>query len=537
MYKMNTRARVRSMKAPLLMAALAGVGGLPAARSAAAGDIELVGVGEMPGTASDGLALQPPLLEDGKTPHDRIGGWGSAIAYTGVGSIYLATPDRGPADGTTSYIDRAYLLDVSVTPGAPAPVTISLLRATTLTNQDGALLVGTAAAFDATNSPASRRLDPEGVRLTGEGNFFVSDEYGPFLYEFSPTGERLRSLGVPAKFSIAAPNANAVAELPPGNLAGRQANRGMEGLAISPDGTKLYGLMQNALIQDGALDAANKRVGLSARLLEVDRASGATRELLYPLDNKGNGLNEIVAINDHEFLVIERDGDAGDLAKRKLIYKVDITGSTDVGAIASLPTTGVVPGVVPVAKTLFIDLLDPAFGLKGPNFPEKIEGLAFGPRLADGRLTLLVTSDNDFSVTAPTRVFAFAIATPALPSFAPQELRPQIDVQPQVRHNIVHPGAPGLVPVAIYGSTLLPSRAFDIASLRLAGAKVVTVGPKKRPACARFDENDDGDDDLVCVFDQRDLVVPQGSSSLEFEGATSTGTPLRAHDRARIARD
>ena len=537
MFKTTARARDCLMKAPLMVATLAGVGALVAAGPAWAGGIELLGVGEMPGTASDGLELQPPLLEDGKTPHDRVGGWGSAIAYTGVGSIYLATPDRGPADGTTSYIDRAYLLDVSVTPGAAAPVTISLLRTTTLTNQDGALLVGTAAAFDASNSTASRRLDPEGVRLTGDGNFFVSDEYGPFMYEFSPTGERLRSLNIPAKFLIAAPSADAAAELPPGNLSGRQANRGMEGLAISPDGTKLYGLMQNALIQDGALDAANKRVGLSARLLEIDRASGATRELLYPLDTKGNGLNEIVAINDHEFLVIERDGDAGDLAKRKLIYKVDITGATDVSAIAALPTAGVVPGVVPVAKTLFIDLLDPALGLKGPNFPEKIEGLAFGPRLADGRVTLLVTSDNDFSATAPTRVFAFALGASAVPGFAPQVLRPQIDVQPQVRHNVIHPGAPGFVPVAIYGSALLPSRAFDIASLRLGGAQVVTIGPKKRPACARLDENDDGDDDLICVFDQREIVIPTGSSIIELEGATSTGTPLRAHDRARIVRD
>jgi hypothetical protein len=299
----------------------------------------------------------------------------------------------------------------------------------------------------------------------------------------------------------------------------------------------LYGLMQNALIQDGALDAANKRIGLGARLLEIDRASGATRELLYPLDTKGNGLNEIVAINDHEFLVIERDGDAGDLAKRKLIYKVDITGATDISGIAGLPTSGVVPGVVPVSKRLFIDLLDPAFGLKGPNFPEKIEGLAFGPPLADGRLTLLVTSDNDFSSTAPTRVFAFAIGAPALPAFAPQVLRPHIDVLPHVRHKAIRPGAPGLVPVAVHGSPLLPSRAFDIASLRLGGARVMSIGPKKVAACARFDENDDGDEDLVCVFDQREMVIPEGSSTVELAGVTSTGAPLRGSDRARIVRD
>ena len=35
---------------------------------------------------------------------------------------------------------------------------------------------------------------------------------------------------------------------------GRQPHRGMEGLAISPNGTKLYGAMQSALIQDGEVN-------------------------------------------------------------------------------------------------------------------------------------------------------------------------------------------------------------------------------------------------------------------------------------------
>ncbi|MBS0641298.1 MAG: PEP-CTERM sorting domain-containing protein, partial [Proteobacteria bacterium] len=51
---------------------------------------------------------------------------------------------------------------------------------------------------------------------------------------------------------------------------------------------------------------------------------------------------------------------------------------------------------------------DPSFGLAGDAFPEKIEGLAFGPDLADGRHILFVTSDNDFLDT-PTHVYAFAI--------------------------------------------------------------------------------------------------------------------------------
>jgi hypothetical protein len=35
------------------------------------------------------------------------------------------------------------------------------------------------------------------------------------------------------------------------NTCGRVANKGMEGLAITPDGCTLVGIMQNSLIQDG----------------------------------------------------------------------------------------------------------------------------------------------------------------------------------------------------------------------------------------------------------------------------------------------
>ena len=38
------------------------------------------------------------------------------------------------------------------------------------------------------------------------------------------------------------------------NIVGRQANRGMEGVSLTPDGKWLVGIMQNALIQDHGLD-------------------------------------------------------------------------------------------------------------------------------------------------------------------------------------------------------------------------------------------------------------------------------------------
>lgn len=409
-------AIVRSLGAVSLVALL----GAPVV---AADKPELIGVGAIPGTATDGSGLTG-LLEDGVTPANIVGGLGSAIAYTGFGDLYVMTPDRGPADGTTSYVDRAYVVKVDVRRSHAAPtgyvVAPRILSTRLLGYGWRRFFTGNASAFDATGSPAGARLDPEGIRVGRcGGTFYVSDEYGPFLYEFGPNGRRERVLDLPHKFLIDLPSADPAAELA-GNAFGRQANRGMEGLAISPDGRKLYGMMQNALIQDGGLDAAVSRVGLNNRIVEIDVKTGAVREFLYVLESKSYGTNEILAVNDHQFLVLERDGKAGASAKFKRIYLIDVAGATDIRALAQLPASTVPDGVTPVEKTLFLDLLDPAYGIAGASTPEKFEGMAFGPDLPDGRHLLLVTTDNDFVQTQPSSFFAFAIDPSDLP-FEPQQ--------------------------------------------------------------------------------------------------------------------
>lgn len=411
---MKTTLARRLLGAALVVAATA----LPAQS-----EVRLLGVGVIPGNTLDQSGLTE-LLEDGVTPNNLVGGLGSALTYTGEGDLYLALPDRGPADGTTSYVDRAYLVDIPLRPaGNGYTVTPRVVATRLLRSPQGGLFTGKASAFDATNSAESLRLDPEGVRVAGcGGSFYVSDEYGPFLYEFKPNGKRRRVLSLPSKFLADLPSANPTVELT-SNVAGRQSNRGMEGLAISPDGRRLYGIMQSPLVQDGGLDASLKRVGLNTRLVEIDVHTGAVRELLYVLDNIAFGISEVLAINDHELLVLERDGKAGSSAAVKKVFKIDITEATDIRAVKQLPQSSVPAGITPVDKQLFLDMLDPAFGLAGPGMPEKLEGLAFGPDLADGRHTLLVSSDNDFAASQPTRVFVFAVDPAELPGFEPQEIQ------------------------------------------------------------------------------------------------------------------
>ena len=384
--------------------------------------VTLIGKGSIEGTTLDRSGLLGNICQAGAptncVPKALFGGFGSALTYTGHDNVFLAAPDRGPFDGLTDipYLDRIHFLQIKTDLGAPFPnIRTVLLDTRLLKNQLGQPFVGAAGSFDATDDRRSLRFDPEGIRLGLLGTFFISDEYGPYLFEFLPSGHLLRRLDVPSKFLIRNPNADPNAELL-GNSSGRQANRGMEGLAISPNDRFLFGMMQNALLQDNGLSAGTtNRLGLNNRILRIDLLTGRKQEYVYVLDaiNRGQGVSEILAINDHEFLVIERDNRSNlqtppQAPTRKTIYKIDLTGATDVSAIPSLPAGALPVGVVPVQKTLFIDLLDPALDLAA-TIPEKIEGLAWGPDLGDGRHVLYVISDNDLNPGLATQIYAFAI--------------------------------------------------------------------------------------------------------------------------------
>ena len=396
--------------------------------------ITLIGKGVVSGSALDKSGLTGSICQASDltncVPKSIFGGFGSDLTYSGHDNVFIAAPDRGPFDGLTDvpYVDRVHFLHITTDVGAPFPnIRTVLLDTRFLKNESGQTFGGAAGAFDASDMLATLRLDPEGIRVGSQGTFFISDEYGPYVFEFNRQGHLIRRLDVPSKFFIANPDADPNAELL-NNSAGRQANRGMEGLAISPDGSTLFGFMQNALLQDNGLSpGTTNRLGLNNRILKIDLATGETHEYVYVLDaiNRGQGVCEILAINDHEFLVLERDNRSNlqtppQAPTRKTIYKIDLTGATDVSGVASLPASGLPPGTVTVQKTLFIDLLDPAFNL-APTIPDKIEGLAGGPDLPVGQHVLYVISDNDLNPNLATQIYAFAI-DPSLINFESQVL-------------------------------------------------------------------------------------------------------------------
>src|SRR5262245_32308939 len=341
--------------------------------AAAQTGVTLIGKGAVPGTALDKSGLEGNICQAGVPtnciPKATLGGFGSAVAYTGQDNVYIAAPDRGPFDGLTDvpYLNRVQFLHIVTDVGAPFPnITTTLLDTRLLKNERNQPLVGSTSAFNLNNPRATLRFDPEGIRIGVLGTLLISDEYGPYIFEFTAHGHLLRRLEVPDSYAILNPSADANAELL-GNASGRQANRGMEGLAITPNDRFLFGQMQNALIQDnGLLPGTTTRVGVNGRILKLDLVTGKTREYVYRVDTigGGQGVSEIVAVNDHEFLVIERDNRSWRAAApcapvRKSIYKIDVTGATDVSNVAELPAGALPASIVPVAKGAapLIDLL------------------------------------------------------------------------------------------------------------------------------------------------------------------------------------
>lgn len=370
---------------------------------AMAQEVELLGSASVPGDARDLSGLKEVL--PGEVPHDRLGGF-SGVEYLGD-DRYLVLSDRGPGDGIANYSCRVHQVRISRGGAASNGFEVELVATTLLRDAKGQNLVGLASAIDGQCAANSLRFDPEGIRGGRDGMIWLSDEYGPSMVGFDAKGRRERELKLPAHFGIACMNAE------PGkedllNRCGRQENRGLEGLAISPDGKKLYGLMQGPLLQDGARDDKGLRAGSYCRIVEIEIASNATREFLYALDHPSLGLNEIVAMGDEQFLVIERDGKEGKEATAKKIYRIDLRNAPTIEGTECLPANGLATDVC-VKKQLLIDLLDPKFGLAGEKFPQKVEGLSFGPTLLDGRRLLVVCTDNDFMGEKASWFYFFAV--------------------------------------------------------------------------------------------------------------------------------
>lgn len=310
-------------------------------------------------------------LIDGKTnkPFEiRNGGYGSAMtAHPSVANQFYALTDRGPnakfstkafgkgkkfptpdytpriglfevqADGTIKQI-RTILLrrpDGQPISGLPNSSALGGTGETPYDAKGNPILVNPNKPFDQTSNPIrldDYGLDGEGLVALRDGSFWVSDEYGPHMVHFDANGneiDRINAFTNDDRTSINLPR----------EFSKRRANRGMEGLAITPDESTLVGIMQSTMYLP---NKKVKKLNLT-RIVTVNLKTNAIGQYLYAQEKAQNSNSEIVAINNHEFLVLERDGSflkGGPKGKpspnaQKRVYRIDLNTGTNLESIES----------------------------------------------------------------------------------------------------------------------------------------------------------------------------------------------------------
>lgn len=338
----------------------------------------------------------------------RLGNF-SDLYYDPRRKEYWGLSDRGPGGGTLSYETRVqrFRLDVDTSTGAISNFRIDK---TIKFSNGGNPMNGLAPS---PTSVLGNAFDPEGIVVNPRsGNLLVSDEYGPSLYEFDRDGNLLRQFITPANIvprNSGSGSPNFAGDT--GNDAGKRTNRGFEGLAISPSGRHTYAMLQSAMLDEGGSN------GVYNRIVKFDNDTGeAIAQYAYKMEgsSQGRGISALVAINEHEFMVLERNNrglgvDSNLASPNKKVFRIDLSGATNLMGADLADTSdditlagGILPaGVNAVSKDAspYLDLALDTLAELDHLVPEKWEGLSIGPRLDDGSYLLLAGTDNDYSVS------------------------------------------------------------------------------------------------------------------------------------------
>lgn len=341
----------------------------------------------------------------------------SSIDYVPATGRYLAISDDRSDRGPARFYELALDLSKFRRSTAPGDAGVAWVNMTTILDLDG--------------KPFERNMvDPESLRLDAKRNLiYWSNEGQRSNVGFqNPTVRRMALDGKPAgEFPVPS------YYLPTGSASGLAAgdmgvynNLAFESIAITPDGKTLWTMTENGLAQDSLPTAVGR--GSRARLLSFDLDTGkAGAEYVYDVapvpfppaksgDFATNGVPDMLALSDHEFIVIERAYAIGAatpgiaaLTKQPTsntikLFLIDTRGATDVSGWPTIKGRD----LTPVKRTMLLDLSS----LKNDDGSvlalDNIEGITSGP-IVDGKRTLILVSDNNFNPAQFTQFVALTI--------------------------------------------------------------------------------------------------------------------------------
>lgn len=337
------------------------------------------GCSSAPPPESDLAFLGEVSFAHGLLFDDTTVGGLSGISYDQAGDrFFVISDDRSAKNPARFYTVRITLSDSALT-------RVELLDTTPLLDPAGKPFEGAPAVPP----------DPEGIAFdaqrrqlywSSEGERTADAHLAPWIRAAELDGTFRGEFDLPARLTTTADGE------------GPRRNHALEGLTLTPDARTLWAAMEGPLIGDAAEPTAAARA--LVRLTALDPDTGAAiAQYGYQLDpvssgaGGDNGLSDLVALDDDSFLVIER-GFGTQVSAR--LYRAEIGGAADILG-RDRPE-----GAAPVAKTLVADLTQ-------LHTVDNVEGITLGPKLPDGRQSLIMVTDDNFSPRQATQFLAFAL--------------------------------------------------------------------------------------------------------------------------------
>lgn len=366
--------------------------------------VVLVGVGILACTPVPPVHAEPALAYLGQVrlppaatfAGTTVGGL-SAISYDpGRDCYYVISDDR-----SAQHPARFYTIALALSGNGIDAVTV--IATHPLLDRDGAPFPPLSL-----QSPPVAAPDPEGIAFdpgrqrlywSSEGERLIDTPVGPVLADpwvriAGLDGRYVGDFAMPANLAMSA------------RRTGPRRNLTLEGLTLAPGGRLLFAGMEGPRYDDG--EPPDRKHGALIRITAFDLDSAApAAQYAYPLDptpgsaEATNGLSDLVALSETEFLVVERAFSAASSTIR--VFHAEIGAATDVLTVPALIDTP----VTPMRKTLIADLGELSDRSGTSITPlDNIEGITLGPTLPDGRQSVVLVSDDNF---APGQVTQFLL--------------------------------------------------------------------------------------------------------------------------------
>jgi hypothetical protein len=193
---------------------------------------------------------------------------------------------------------------------------------------------------------------------------------------------------------------------------GPRHNSVFEGLSFDEDHSHVYVNVEEPLYEDGPKAGTGDSTAV-IRVLKFNRnLKQCVAQYVYQIDPvpyppnppdafKINGVPDLLYLGNDKFIVIERAFSFGRIPTDIKIFLADAANAEDVSLLPSIKT---VPANQYISKRL---LLDVNKALPFDIF--NIEGVTFGPKLANGHRSLVLVTDNNFNVREKTQFFLFEV--------------------------------------------------------------------------------------------------------------------------------